>query len=319
MHLTRETYESVYLDYLEGNLNPEDTQVFLAFLAEHPELVLTDEHLVSIPTPALALNQADKLLLQQLNSNTLPVNDETLERLILEDLEGQLEPNQVIKLTAYCNKYAYANDLKHLYRHTKVPPLSISYPNKRALKRFVLTPKHLWIPASAASLVFIIWLAGLNTPTRTIRVSNALRTEKRMAIPNKALVASSNHQEQHSLPRSGQAAQPHIRATALTAEIEAGEDISFEQEIPVTASEEMNSDQSVLPEIAQTAVSHNEIEEEKKDVVERKNNYRFQFFTKRVSSWLGKPVEIRSTPSDLTAGKTLYIRFGKFEYERKQG
>ena len=93
MDMNRETYESVYLDYLEGRLNPEETLEFQAFLTAHPDLIVDNDVLLSLPTATGQLNQADKLMLQHLNPNKLPVNEETLERLILENLEGQINGN----------------------------------------------------------------------------------------------------------------------------------------------------------------------------------------------------------------------------------
>ena len=40
--ITEENYESFYLDFLEGNLNQEDTNAMLAFLDEHPMFKLED-------------------------------------------------------------------------------------------------------------------------------------------------------------------------------------------------------------------------------------------------------------------------------------
>lgn len=320
MEITRETYESVYLDYLEGRLNSEETLAFQAFLTAHPDLIVDDKLLLSLPTATGQLNQADKLLLQHLNPNKLPVNEETVERLILENLEGQLDSDQRERLSSFCTEYPHAKNLLKRYEQTVLKPIQVTFPNKRLLKRFTFEPKHLWIPAAAASLTVMLWLSQVNQPTDILPAMQSPAIQARQQNTSKPIKTNQRFQQKHEEIRYKKG---NIKQSIGTErKIEQIDPVPTVYEETVQPHEEtvllpnqIDEIQQLLPtDIAQTTFLYDQ-----QSAVEDNTVIRLQFFTKRLSNWLKRPVEIKSSPSDITAGKVWYVRIGKFEFERKHG
>ena len=320
MDITRETYESVYLDYLEGRLNPEETLAFQAFLTAHPDLIVDNDVLLSLPTATGQLNQADKLLLQHLNPNKLPVNEETLERLILENLEGQLDSDQRERLLSFCAEYPHAKNLLKRYEQTVLKPIQVNFPNKRLLKRFTFEPNHLWIPAAAASLTVMLWLSQVNQPTDVLPAMHSPAIQAKQQNTSKPIKTNQRFQQKHGEIRHKEG---NIKQSISTEhELEQVDPVPTVYEETVQPHEEtvllpnqMDEIQQLLPaDVAQTTFIYDQ-----QSSVENNTVIRLQFFTKRLSTWLKRPVEIKSSPSDIAAGKAWYVRIGKFEFERKHG
>ena len=80
-------YEAFYLDFLEGNLNEEDTALLMAFLEANPDLKMEDDSLPTFEAEEFELDDALKNDLKQ------PLIDEAItnnnvEYFMISDAEG---------------------------------------------------------------------------------------------------------------------------------------------------------------------------------------------------------------------------------------
>ena len=152
-------YEAFYLDFLEGNLNEEDTALLMEFLEANPDLILDDTSLPSFGVETFHLDADIKNSLKQPDENET-ITTENLSYFMIADSEGLL-PN------------SKSNELRDFIAHDKLmgrdlilfksvyfePDLSVVYEDKEGLKqkKIVLWP-YLSIAAAASIIAFfLVW------------------------------------------------------------------------------------------------------------------------------------------------------------------
>lgn len=158
MKINRETYESVFVDYLEGNLLDNDLKILVAFLDDNPDLEQELKELISFS------KNTEKNIRNTpfFNTNTLirkPVFDDTdsnFDELCISFYEGLLsekEEEQLLELTE-----SRSDLLKtfEAYAHTKLrADKSITFPNKSSLKKHKQILWHQYA-SYAASIILVI-------------------------------------------------------------------------------------------------------------------------------------------------------------------
>jgi len=162
MKITRDNYESFFIDYVEGNLHESMIDQFLDFLNQNPDL--KDElHLfeeVNLPEEQVEFQEK-----KQLHKSVADEN-RRLENSIVAYLEGDLdvEENQVFE--ACLASHPELEKEYHLFTKTRlIPDSGIIYPEKRKLYRksgaaIVMN----WVARAAAVLV-LFW--GINSVIQT--------------------------------------------------------------------------------------------------------------------------------------------------------
>ena len=96
-------YEAFYLDFLEGNLNEEDTALLMAFLEENPDLRIDDAELPSYDEDSLTLNPDFKNSLKQPDLSGAISND-NVEHFMIANTEGLLEESKTEELEAFVSQ-----------------------------------------------------------------------------------------------------------------------------------------------------------------------------------------------------------------------
>ena len=91
-------YEAFYLDYLEGNLSEEDTQMLLQFLEEHPECRMEEEDLFILDDEA-PMTYSGKNNLKQVDEAG-PIGLDNVEHFMIADAEGLLDESKTAELNA---------------------------------------------------------------------------------------------------------------------------------------------------------------------------------------------------------------------------
>ncbi len=148
--ITPYNYEAYYLDFLEGNLQGEALQAFLAFKHTHPELfdnvddeadivnnTVSPEPQVSYPTNHLKIN-------------------EKIEDWLIAYSEGVISEKEQQQLGQELKRHPFLQRDLQLYQAVKLQAVPILYPNTEKLKKHpVLVP--VWLKYAAA----IVVLAGL--------------------------------------------------------------------------------------------------------------------------------------------------------------
>ena len=176
-HISIFNYEAFYLDFLEGNLNEEETALFLAFMEAHPELKLEDESLVSVEVETFNLDPQFKTNLKQVSFVDTPITLSNVEQFLIAETEGQLSSEKLAELEAFVAANSSLHQTQKLYAaaHLKAD-LSIVYADKASLKRkktLVLWPYvSLALAASLTAILFYVYYSGnqllVNGPTNVL-------------------------------------------------------------------------------------------------------------------------------------------------------
>ncbi len=155
-------YEAFYLDFIEGNLNTEDTAALMAFLEAHPDLEEEDTSM-----PSLETQDFDKTLLNGLKKelkevdNADPITPENIEHFLIAEAEGILLPERVKELNTLVEGNAKAEKERRLTALLALRPDATEvYKNKDGLKRkskIVFWSYAASMAACIAIAIMIIW------------------------------------------------------------------------------------------------------------------------------------------------------------------
>lgn len=155
-------YEAFYLDFLEGNLNEEDTALLLDFLEKHPDLMVDAEEWPVLESPAISIDTTFINGLKETDYEVDAVSAENVEQFIIAAVERQLSEDKLRELQNFANQNEEATALWASYAQLKlVPDPSVTYGDTNDLKRrrtIVLWPS-VAVAASilAFALIYSVW------------------------------------------------------------------------------------------------------------------------------------------------------------------
>jgi hypothetical protein len=156
-------YEAYYLDYLEGNLNEEDTALLLAFLEANPDLKLEDDVLeVNLEPEFAALDSKSKATLFQYD-NEDALTAENVEFFMIAAKEGVLDSAKKEELLTYLEGHPGLQNDWRIYQQTQLEPnLALQYTDKEALKQKtrVLWPYISFAAAASVAALIMFWPVG---------------------------------------------------------------------------------------------------------------------------------------------------------------
>jgi hypothetical protein len=163
MEININNYESILIDYFDGNLNALEVAEVLLFLEQHPAIKNEFETLGTLPqTENISIDEAFKINLKKLNGyNSL--SEKSFNELIISQIEGDCTVDEKEAIDKLIEGNKSLTQLKSAFLLTKlVPDFSVKYPNKTALKRkeaivFYLTRRF----AAAATLLLLASLLFL--------------------------------------------------------------------------------------------------------------------------------------------------------------
>jgi hypothetical protein len=150
MKIDRNNYEQYFLDYLDGQMNPEQEKILLSFLEFNPDLKeeiegLERAHL--LPSEKIFIKK-DKLL----------KTADSFEKLCIDYVEGQLGHSEEREFLVSVSEDASKQVILNTFRLTRLlPDMSIKYPGKTHLRKLTLRGYGLRIlitTAAAAAMIF---------------------------------------------------------------------------------------------------------------------------------------------------------------------
>ena len=157
-HISIFNYEAFYLDYLEGNLDDNDTRLLLEFLESHPELEVENNELPLLNPDVISFkNQAD---LKEFDNDSV-VDETTVEHFILEDTEGIISPLKKEELDLFLKENKKFIALYKDYESVVlIPSLKETFVGIQELKR---KRKIVYWPyistAAAAAIAFLLYFS----------------------------------------------------------------------------------------------------------------------------------------------------------------
>jgi hypothetical protein len=191
MKITRENYELWFLDYLDGNLDPEMEPVFNDFLAKNPDLATELESITSL------VFLPEKTEFKEKNKLKKSVYDdqETFDNFAIALLEGDLAGKEKIDFENWLEKHPEKQKELGLFSKTKiVPDKSIRYLQKSSLKKRVLViPLWARVASVAAMLTVALLLFSKKkektfppeTITAKVEIENQGKTSSVVIIPER--------------------------------------------------------------------------------------------------------------------------------------
>lgn len=328
-------YEAFYLDFLEGNLSEEDTALFLAFLAENPDLKLEDED-------ALPILQAEPTSLEESMKQNLkqPADDEALtlqnaEFFMIANAEGLLSPTRSAELAEFVqNSPALAKDFAIYQQIHLEADANIVYAYKEDLKQKsrVLWPYIGLAAAASIAAFFMIWTSMNGSPVgdEAVQIADDQNIERSNQNSNDAdrqvapddveptnddsdLYATfdeegtNNAEENGTTPlrRNGGNTPQSVHVNQMDRR-PAGNVLTAYNEMPLQ------------PIVRSTYVSEAEIEPEYQDVASVKMTNPIEPITKFVSEKTKTEVDFRKSEKGATRDKGFFLKIGKFELSHKK-
>lgn len=175
--ITRDNYESYFVDYLEGNLPEDQIDQFLDFLNQNPDLK-EELHLFE----EVVLPEENILFTEKQNLRKSPA-DETIrfENKAIALLEGDLSKHESQAFDAYLDKFPELRKEYEQFEKTRlIPDLSIRYTTKNKLYHKPVSTVIMNWSARAAAVVVLLW--GINsliqTPNKTEIAENKVELTK---------------------------------------------------------------------------------------------------------------------------------------------
>ena len=161
----RSNYEIWFIEWLDGNLNPDKVEALKAFLTENPDLQEEFNDLAQISLePSDVIFTRKKDLFKPAGSYT----GSQFEKLCIASLENDLTPEQRVELKEIIDHDERKREIFELYQKLKLKPLPVSYKGKSTVKKITAGQKTLrWSFAglSAAAAITLLLVIGPFTPS----------------------------------------------------------------------------------------------------------------------------------------------------------
>lgn len=165
MKVTIQTYEEIYLDFLEGNLGEETSNSLLTFLEDHPELKWENEEIIPLKKEEKWMDHELKYSLKQTDFQNDEITTENIESFLIAQSEELLSNKRLDELIHFLHRNpAFLVDQKRIHASRFHPDLTIIYPDKKNLQKKE-TKKIGWISiaiAIAASFILFFMLRNGN-------------------------------------------------------------------------------------------------------------------------------------------------------------
>ncbi|OFZ67606.1 MAG: hypothetical protein A3D92_25205 [Bacteroidetes bacterium RIFCSPHIGHO2_02_FULL_44_7] len=326
-------YEAFYLDFLEGNLSEDDTALFMAFLAENPDLKLDDDESLPVLYPeGSSLDDAIKQSLKQ------PADDEALtlqnaEYFMIAGAEGLLSEPKAAELAEFVQENpGLARDFA-IYQqiHVDADP-TVVYFDKEGLKQKsrVLWPYISLAAAASVAVFFLIWTSMSGSPIIDEGV--------KMANDEKHTHPASNDADQQVAPNDAQS--PNNGSDLYAAKDAYVVNDAVENS---TTPNKRNGDKNpqsnkvdqmdrrpagdiltaynempLQPIVRSTYVSEVESTPVYQDVASAKMTNPIEPITRFVSEKTKTEVDFRKSEKGAIHDKGFFLKIGKFELSRKK-
>lgn len=155
-------YEAFYLDFLEGNLNEEDTLLLKNFLALNPDLDFDiDEVLPEFNEDDIVLDDFSKLMLKS-DFEAVEIDEKNISYFVVAETEGLLSENKLTELNGFIgDNSALQQERKLANAIVFKADMNIVYDDKEALKqkrRIVVLWPYASAIAAASIVFFFYWI-----------------------------------------------------------------------------------------------------------------------------------------------------------------
>jgi len=190
----RSNYEIWFIEWLDGNLKPDQVEELKAFLTRNPDLQEEFNELSQVclePSDVIFTRKKD--LFRAAGSYT----EAQFEKLCIASLENDLTPEQEVELKDIVDHEEGKRELFELYQKLKLKPLPVSYKGKSTVMKITAEQRILrWsfaVVGAAAAIALLIVLEPLapsnvkneTQPTAQNIIKDTLFIERKSPVINK--------------------------------------------------------------------------------------------------------------------------------------
>lgn len=337
-----ENYESFYLDYLEGNLNEEDSAALLAFLEMHPDLIVEDDALAYLPeADFVALdNQAKQGLKFPDTEQKIGINN--IEIFLIASVENQLSEAKSQELQAFIQANpTYAEELSLYQRSRLQADLSIVFEDKQRMKKGgIIIPMYARFAAAAVAasvvIAFSVFNSGDDQPTQIASTDHKQKQEIPAGEKDPKSQKGTQEEVVHvvkaydpatEVSQPSQPVQVALNGSAPDPQqpVQNGKTKTSEKEKSVKLKAKPLKTISIIRPLFHNPVTPFEPFAQQPSVQEGNNSYAMvemknpiQPITKRISEVLKQDVEFKTSKAAKKRSGGFYLKIGKFELSRKK-
>jgi hypothetical protein len=315
-------YEAFYLDFLEGNLNKEESAQLFRFLDENPSLKIEEENFDEIINFNEQLDDSFKNELKQVDFELDEVTQMTINSFLIAQFEHQLSANKENAVETFLVKQPTYKVAQQQIKSTfLLPDLSINYPDKKGLKKS--ENRYLWpLISSIAAILVILFLVMNPTSIPSEGLQKALVVPKKDSRKTQPLILSNEmnttiHKVRKGIVKStntiSNLLQPEkeIQLVAQIDTISTKQEV-IENELIAIQNEIEDKDQNIaevsdIPFIKKRTVSNAAF-----DCVSALDKYPIESFTNNLSTIIKKQVEFKTCRNTKTNKAGFYLKIGKF-------
>lgn len=192
MRPDRTNYEIWLIDYLDGNLDRESSELLMTFLEENPDIREELDDLVSYKIDPGTVSFNNK---ETLKKSASDLNESQFELLCVAGAENDLSDDQAAELNEVISSSPEKRKTFELINELKLKPPREEFRYKYKLRKLTLAQKVVrisMIGLSAAASIFIAVTIYNSQPVESgadmFNVSNAITPEKTISAPEKSAV-----------------------------------------------------------------------------------------------------------------------------------
>lgn len=186
MKITRKNYESYFLDYLEGLLDPSLMEEMSEFIRQNPDLNAELEDFDSLQLQADTIQFKEKDQLKKLPVSSRIIHDQNFDQVCIAKLEGDLSSVEEKALNQFLVEHPAREKEFKIFQKTKLQPQPVIFPDKSRLKRkapvfWIKLPRYA-ISAAASILIIVVFsfiFIKLRAPQNEQIVENPPATEEK--------------------------------------------------------------------------------------------------------------------------------------------
>jgi hypothetical protein len=215
MKINRQNYELFAIDFIDGKMSPSEAAVFIAFLADNPDISQEIELMREVDTVVVSQFQEQNFSYLMKNYDQIGVNENTFEELCIAYHEGDLNPEMQQKLFEYASLKPERQKRLETYGQLKIiPDTSIKYHAKSDLKQKVALRQNyrraalVATFAVAASLAVVFMLRNIHPVSNTLVDNETTRItldtgnhRQNQVIPSPVKTAAINQDKPEAEPQ----------------------------------------------------------------------------------------------------------------------
>lgn len=325
-------YEAFYLDHLEGNLGEEDTALLLAFLADHPELIVEEEEFILLDPKddTTVFTEKDAL---KIVSDDAVITLANAEHFLVAEAEGDLSSTKQAELNAFVIQHPHLEkERTYLAAMFLKADETIVYANKSVLKRKGAIVFWPYIALAAASVLIAFLVMTNNNSEESRMADNKEKVEKKalpkqeapVQHPENVQIAKDEVQEiptkldnrnvlspdrkeaivRNPSPRREQLANVNPLKQRTVRKVINSVDL---QDLQPVSAQITPPNYSITPENDRAQVAAPEMKNPIKPI------------TTRIEKSLNTPVDFQTGKAANNSGAGFFLKIGKLEISRKKG